>query len=137
LSRYKKKHVKRINICMALTVFSNIVADPNATYPTSFNLSTVNNGVTANAISSGVKGVLFNAVTPTTADVNITLNAGGGNTANLNVAGNYNSRVMALLLNDGTSYTFTVNTGTPAQTLVANGYESVGPEKTRLWNLNG
>jgi len=122
---------------MALTVFSNIVADPTATFPTSSNLSTVNNGVTANSISSGVKGVLFNAITPTTADVNITLNAGGGNTANLNVAGNYNGAVMALLLNDGTSFTFTVNTGTTSQTLASNGFQSIGPEKTRLWNLNG
>jgi len=121
---------------MPLQVFSNIVADPADTFPTSFNLSTVNNGVTANSLSTNVKGVLFNAVTPTLADVNITLSV-GGNTANLNVADNYDGTVMALLLNDGTSYTFTVDTGTTAQTLTLNGYESVGPEKQRLWNLNG
>jgi len=121
---------------MALTIFSNIVADPAVTFPKSINLTTVNNGVTANSLSTNVKGVLFNAESNTQADVHITLSV-GGNTADLNVAGNYNNKVMALLLNDGTSYTFTVNTGTTSQTLTLNGYESIGPEKTRLWNLNG
>jgi len=122
---------------MPSLVFSNIVADPADTFPTSINLSLINNGVSANSLSTNVKGVIFNAVTPTTADVNITLNDGSGNTADLNVAGNYNGQTMALLLNDGSSFSFVVNTGTTAQTLTFNGYDSVGPEKQRLWNLNG
>lgn len=121
---------------MPSLVFSNIVADPADTFPASIDLSLINNGVSANSLGAAVKGVIFNAVTPTTADVNITLN-GGGNTANLNVAGNYNGRTMALLLEDGSSYSFVVNTAVTAQTLTFNGYDSVGPEKQRLWNLNG
>lgn len=121
---------------MASKVFLNIVADPDTTTPVSLNLNLDNNGVTANDLD-GVKAVLFNAVDPLDGGTtNITIDT-GDNTVDLDVDDNYDGSEMAVLLNDGTSFVFTVDIGTTAQTATANGFDSVGPEKLRLWNLNG
>lgn len=119
---------------MATIVFSNQVADPAATLPTSLNLSLTSNGVDLQTLGSNAKSLLFNAVSPlagSTTTCSVTANSVK---TVFRVDNNYNGGVFALQLNDGTSYTFTLATATPnAQTLTFNDYDSVSPEKLRKW----
>jgi len=122
---------------MALTIFSNIVADPTATFPTASNLTTSNNGVTATSLGSNAKAILFNAKTTTSTWNNLQFLVDGVTTT-FAVANEYNGETFALLLNSGDSYTYTINTASVLQKLSAyNAYDSISTEKTRLWNLNG
>jgi len=122
---------------MASKVFLNIVADPNATIPVSLNLNIDNNGVTVNALD-GAKAVLFNrgdiVLDASTTNITIDVNA---ITVDIDVDDAYDGTEMAVLLNSGESFVFTVDISTTAQTAVSNGFDSVSSEKLRLWNLNG
>jgi len=122
---------------MASKVFLNIVADPNATIPVSLNLNLDNNGVTVNALD-GAKAVLFNrgdiVLDASTTNITIDVNA---ITVDIDVDDAYDGTEMAVLLNSGESFVFTVDISTTAQTAVSNGFDSVSSEKLRLWNLNG
>ena len=122
---------------MALTVFSNIVANPDGQFPVAANLTTTNNGVTANSFGSNAKAILFNAVT-TTASYNNLQFLVNGVTTSFTVADEYDGETVALLLATGDSYTYTLDVGQTVQTASAyNAFESISTEKTRLWNLNG
>jgi hypothetical protein len=122
---------------MALTIFSNIVADPTAQFPEAINLNTTNNGVTATSLGSNAKAILFNAKT-TTATYNNLQFLVNGVTTTFTVANEYNGETFALLLNSGDSFTYTINTASALQKLSAyNDFDSISTEKTRLWNLNG
>ena len=123
---------------MALRVFSNIVADPNATNPGSLNLTTQNNGVSATGFGANANAILFNAETTQTGNNVITFLINGASTG-ARVASSYNGKTFAVLLKDGGgSFTYTINTAQTIQTASANnGFESISPEKLRLWNLNG
>jgi len=119
---------------MASVIFSNTVANPEATFPTSLNLSLVNNGVSANANSflPAAKAVLFNKEsTLNSAYANISFVVGGSTYA-LKFDTAYNGKQVAFRLNDGTSYLYTLNTGTAVQTASTfNSFDSIGPEKLR------
>lgn len=122
---------------MPSLIFSNIAADPNATNPSSLNLSTKNNGVTATSFGSNAKAILFNAESTQTGsnDANFVVD---GSTTQAKFASSYNGKTVALLLNNGESYTYVLNTSQLVQTASANnGFDSVSTEKLRLWNLNG
>lgn len=122
---------------MPSIVFSNIVADPNATFPNNLNLNTSNNGVTATSFGSNARAVLFNAESTTTGNNSVQFLVNGNTTA-ARFANSYNGKTVALILNNGESFTYTLNTSQLIQTASANnGFDSVGPEKLRLWNLNG
>lgn len=123
---------------MALIVFSNIVADPNATNPGSLNLKTQNNGVSATSFGANANAILFNAEATQTGNHIIQFLIDGVTTA-ARVASSYNGKKFAVLLKDNKgSFTYTINTGQTIQTVSAsNGFDSISPEKLRLWNLNG
>jgi len=123
---------------MALIVFSNIVADPNATNPGSLNLTTQNNGVSATSFGANANAILFNAEATQTGNNIIQFLINGVTTA-ARVADSYNGKTFAVLLKDNNdSFTYTINTAQTIQTVSAsNGFDSISPEKLRLWNLNG
>ena len=122
---------------MPSIVFSNIVADPAASNPESLNLTTKNNGVTAVSFGSNAKAILFNAESVQTGENSVQFLVGGQTTA-ARFASSYNGETVALLLNNGESFTYTLNTSQLIQTASANnGFDSVSTEKLRLWNLNG
>jgi len=123
---------------MALIVFSNIVADPNATNPGSLNLTTQNNGVSATSFGANANAILFNAEDTQTGNNIIQFLINGVTTA-ARVADSYNGKTFAVLLKDNNdSFTYTINTAQTIQTVSAsNGFDSISPEKLRLWNLNG
>jgi len=119
---------------MPSKVFLNIVADPAATSPTSLNLNLNNNGVTVNDLN-GAYAVLFNrsdvgSLVGSTTNITITV---GAIVVDIDVDNAYNTKQMAVQLKNGSSYLFTVNTGTTAQTSTFNGFDSVSPEKIRKW----
>jgi len=123
---------------MASIVFTNQVANPNATNPTSLNLSLTSNGVDLWSIGSNAEGLLFNAESTLGGSTTVCSVTANGIKTVFRANNSYNNKGFALLLNDGTSFTFTLATGTPnAQTLTFNGFDSVGPERIRKWNLNG
>lgn len=119
---------------MASIVFSNIVADPLATYPVSLNLSLTSKGVIWETRAFNAKAILFNnapvALTNTKVDITVQ-----GNVLKVDQA--YEGVQFAVLSSNNFSSIFTVTTGTAAQTPVFNGLDSVSSEKVRLWNLNG
>ena len=123
---------------MAIQVFSNMVADPTATNPSSLNLTTQNNGVSATSFGANASAILFNAEATQTGN-NIVQFLINGVTTAARVASSYNGKPFAVLLKDGNgSYVYTLNTAQTVQTVSAfNGFDSISPEKLRLWNLNG
>jgi hypothetical protein len=115
--------------------FNGIAADPNSTIPTSINVSTNNNGVNVTSFGPSVKAVLFTVKSSlNSATASVRLNAGGETTL-VTIDTAYNSSIVAVLLNNDTSYVFTLNTGTLNQTGTFNGFDSVSSEKARRWNL--
>lgn len=118
-------------------VFSNIVANPNATYPTSLNLTLNNNGVSANAGDLGsVKAVLFNAVSPLNGSLSEKQFIIAGVTTKILIDSAYNTKNFGLLLSNGTSFVVELNNATTQQTQSAfNGFDTVSPEKLRKWGL--
>jgi len=123
---------------MPSLVFSNLVANPNATLPTSLNLSLTSNGVDLQLVGTNVKALAFNKVSPldnTTTTYSVTAN---GIETRFRADDAYDATSFALILNDGSSLTFALNQASPtAQTLTSNGFDTVTSEKLRLWNLNG
>jgi len=118
-------------------VFSNVVANPNATFPTSLNLSLVNNGVSANANDLGsVKAVLFNAVSPLNGSSTQKQFIINGVTTKINIDSAYDTLTFALVVSDGSSYLVTIDDSTTVQEQSSfNSFNSVGPEKLRKWGL--
>lgn len=130
---------------MASISFTYQVADPAATTPTSLNLSksAVDAagsflGVNLITIGSTAQSLLFqaaaNGLTSTYAVLSGSLD--GVNTS-FRVDKAYHGAQFALQRADDSSSIFTCATGTAAQTLTDNGFDSVSPESRRLWNLNG
>jgi hypothetical protein len=125
---------------MASIVFTNIVADPNATSPASLNLALTANGVGITFLEAGTTSVLFTAPTANGNALNgkYTGVTFVGNTTRVNVDTALNNTVMALEKSDNTSSLFTYNSAVPLlRPLTDNGYDSVGSESLRMWNLNG
>jgi len=122
---------------MPALYFNGIAADSASTFPNNPNVSLNNNGVNVTSLGTSVKAVLF-TIEPTlnAATANINLNA-GGETTTVTIDTAYSGKTVAVLLNDETSYIFTLNTGTTNQTGAANGYDSVSSEKVRRWNIGG
>lgn len=120
---------------MQSAVYNGIVANPNAGYPPSLNLTTQNNGVTANFFGSNTKAVLFNKESTTTGynDLNLIID---GILTSITVADSYDGKDISIVLDDNTSYIFTLNTSVANQALSSfNGYNSVSTEKLRRWRL--
>jgi len=125
---------------MPSLVFNNIVANPNATNPASLNLALTANGVGITFLEAGTTSVLFNAPTANNGGLNGVYRGVTfvGNTTRINVDTALNNTVFALEKADNTSSLFTYNSAVPLlRPLTNNGYDSVGPEHLRLWNLNG
>lgn len=97
-------------------------------------LSTVGTGPLNNASLSAkqVRGIAFNALTSPASGTGAfaTLSAATGTTFRVDQA--YNGRTFAVIYTDNTSTLFTCVTGTAAQSLTANGFDSVTPEIRRL-----
>lgn len=98
-------------------------------------LLTVGTGPITNASLSAkqVRGIAFNALTSPASGTgawSVTLSAATGTTFRVDRA--YNGSTFAVIYTDGTSTLFTCVTGTAAQSLTANGYDSVTPETRRL-----
>jgi hypothetical protein len=103
-------------------------------------LLTVGTGPINNASLSAkqVRGIAFNALTSPAsgaAGAFATLSAATGTTLRVNSA--YNGSTFAVIYTDNSSTLFTcvTGTGTTAQTLTANGFDSVTPEVRRLFVL--
>lgn len=126
---------------MASIVFNNqIVPNPASYNPTSLNLTSSLSGVSFNSAGTNAKAVLFNAKPSSElSNVNQTYTVTvEGVATTIDIDDAYDTVTFALLLKDDRSYTFVVNSGGPtADSLTNNGFDSVGPEKRRLWNLNG
>jgi len=123
---------------MASIVFSNLVANPNATTPASLNLSLTSNGVDLQTVGSNVKALAFNTVSSLDASTVVYSLTAGGIKTTFRADDAHDGNDFALILNDGTSLTFELDSGAPnALVLTNNGYDTVTTEKLRLWNLNG
>ena len=101
-------------------------------------LLTVGTGPINNASLSAkqVRGIAFNALTsPASGALGAfaTLSAATGTTFRVNRA--YNGSTFAVIYTDNSSTIFTCVTGTTAQTLSTNGFDSVTPEVRRLFVL--
>lgn len=82
-----------------------------------------------------VRGVAFNALTSPASGTGAfaTLSAATGTTLRVDRA--YNGSTFAVIYTDNSSTLFTCATGTTAQTLTDNGFDSVTPEIRRLFVL--
>jgi hypothetical protein len=101
-------------------------------------LLTVGTGPITSATLSAkqVRGIAFNALTSPAsgaAGAFATLSAATGTTFRVNRA--YNGSTFAVIYTDNSSALFTCITGTAAQTLTANDFDSVTPEVRRLFVL--
>ena len=85
--------------------------------------------------SKQVRGIAFNALTsPASGTGNFaTLSAATGTTFRVDRA--YNGQTFAVIYTDGTSTLFTCVTGTSAQSLTANGFDTVIPDTRRKYLL--
>ena len=125
--------------------FANQVAEPSASNPTSLNLSksafdAAGNFLGVNLITLGstAQSLLFQAASGSLTSAYVVLSGSldGVNTS-FRVDRAYDNAQFALQRADRSSSIFTCATGTAAQTLTDNGFDSVSPEARRLWNLNG
>jgi len=141
LEKHKEYYSKRINNYMPSLVFNNqIVPDPTSYTPDSLNLTSSLSGVSFGSAGANAKAVLFNAKPSSQlSNVNQTYTVTvEGVATTISIDDAYDTETFALLLTDDRSYTFVVNSGGPtADSLTNNRFDSVGPEKRRLWNLNG
>jgi len=117
---------------MASIVLNKNLGDPNATNPKSLILSLSGSGVDVFSLGTGVKYLAFNAVTPLNS-VTAILSVFPGTQFRVDTA--YNTKTFAIVNSDNTSSLFTCATATTVQTLTSNGYNTLIPEKQRLWNL--
>ena len=85
--------------------------------------------------SKQVRGIAFNALTSPASGTGIfaTLSAATGTTFRVDRA--YNGQTFAVIYTDGTSTLFTCVTGTAAQSLTANGFDTVIPDTRRKYLL--
>jgi hypothetical protein len=93
---------------------------------------------TASLSAKQVRGIAFNALTSPASGTNsfATLSAATGTTLRVDRA--YNGRTFAVIYTDGSSSLFTCVTGvsgTVAQSLTANGFDTTYPEIRRLFVL--
>lgn len=82
--------------------------------------------------SKQVRGLAFNALTSPASGTgawSVTLSAATGTTFRVDRA--YNGQTFAVMYTDGSSTLFTVVTGTAAQSLTANGFDTTTPETRR------
>ena len=130
---------------MPSIVFTYQVAEPTASNPTSLNLSksafdAAGNflGVNLVTLGSTAQSLLFQAATRTLTNTYAILTGSldGVNTT-FRVDRAYNGVQFSLQRANRSSSIFTCVTGTGAQTLADNGFDSVSSEARRLWNLNG
>jgi hypothetical protein len=79
-----------------------------------------------------VRGVLFNSLTTPASGTGlmVSLSAATGTTFRVDRA--YQGATLSILYTDNTSTLFVCQTGTTAQSLTANGFDSVSPEARRL-----
>jgi len=130
---------------MASIVFTHQVSVPTQYNPTSLNLSTSAFdeagsfiGVNLVVLGSSAESLLFqpaaNNLTGLYAVLSATLD---GVATSFRVDRAFHNAQFAIQRADNSSSIFTCASGTPAQTLVDNGFDSVSPEQRRLWNLNG
>lgn len=100
-------------------------------------LLTVGTGPINNASLSAkqVRGIAFNALTSPASGTNAftTLSAATGTTFRVDRA--HNGATFAVIYTDGSSTLFTCVTGTTAQSLTANGFDTTYPEIRRLFVL--
>ena len=101
-------------------------------------LLTVGTGPLNNASLSAkqVRGIAFNALTSPasgTGTFTTTLSAATGTSFRVDRA--HNGATFAVLYTDGSSTLFTCTTGTSAQSLTANGFDTTYPEIRRLFVL--
>lgn len=100
-------------------------------------LSTVGTGPinVASLSAKQVRGIAFNALTSPASGTGdfATLSAATGTTFRVDRA--YNGSTFAVIYTDNSSTIFTCVTGTAAQSLTANGFDSVTPEVRRLFVL--
>ena len=123
---------------MPSLVLSNLVANPNATSPTSLNLSLTSNGVDLQIVGSNVKALAFNAASSLDNSTTVYSVTANGIKTTFRADNAYNETDFALILNDGSSFTFELDQSSPnGQTLTNNGFDTVTSEQLRLWNLNG
>lgn len=116
---------------MASISFSNLVTDPNSTYPSSLVDSLTSNGVVLDNISTGVKGIAFNANGVTLTGTYESLSA-SNTTTTFRIDRAYNGQTFAIINTDNSSSLFTVATGTANQTLTNNGFDTVTPITRRV-----
>jgi len=85
--------------------------------------------------SKQVRGIAFNALTNPASGTNsfATLSANTGTSFRVDRA--YNGQTFAVIYTDNTSTLFTVVTGTAAQSLTANGFDTVIPDTRRKYLL--
>lgn len=79
-----------------------------------------------------VRGLLFNSLTTPASGTGlmVSLSAATGTTFRVDRA--YQGTTLSILYTDNTSTLFVCQTGTTAQSLTANGFDSVSPEARRL-----
>ena len=79
-----------------------------------------------------VRGVLFNSLTTPASGTGlmVSLSAATGTTFRVDRA--YQGSTLCILYTDNTSTLFVCQTGTTAQSLTANGFDSTSPEERRL-----
>jgi len=118
---------------MPSTVYSYQVSNPLATVPNSLNLSLTSNSVTVDVFGTNSTALVFNAATTALNGVLVSLTVNG---TQFRVDTAYHNSTFAILTGRESSI-FTCNSGSTAQTATFNGFDSVGPEAKRLWNLNG
>jgi len=119
---------------MASIVLNTNLGNPTATFPNSLILSLTGAGVDVQSFGTGVKYLAFDALpaaqlTGTT----VFLLAFPDNSFRVDTA--YDGKTFAIVNSDNTSSLFTCATATDVQTLTNNGYDTLIPEKQRLWNL--
>lgn len=117
---------------MPSVVLLNTVANPNATTPTSLNLSLTSKSVVLDTVGTNVRALLFNDTSNALTGSLVSLTIGN---TNFRVDRAYNNVQFAVLSSDGTSSLFTCATGTASQTSTFNGFDTVGSEKLRKWGL--
>ena len=114
-------------------VFDFEVSNPLATNPNSLNLSLTSNSVDVTLFGPNTNALLFNKAKDA---LNGVLGSYTVNGTNFRADTAYHGSRFAVASGRETSV-FTVNSGSAAQTATYNGFDSVGPEDRRLWNLNG
>lgn len=122
--------------------FNDFVFNVNSQNPvvTIYSLSAVDNSfvldtITGTCSGQTVTGILYNGVAGAST-ANTTLSAGLNNSVRFRVHGvSYNQTPAALLLADGTSVQFTINTATASQVMTAAPTVNPGPNERRLHAL--